>query len=77
MNEKILAHCSNQVEMVDLRYCPEHEVMRKSQQFLTFKARFSIQLKQLINKGRSISTMNNFEIWIDDNIDNLYNNQNL
>jgi len=30
-----------------------------------------------MNKGRSLTTMGKFEVWIEDELDNLYSNPNL
>ena len=58
---------------LSLRHCPDAEVSKNKQKYLNVKSKFGNKLKHLRISGTQLQTSRKFEIWLDANIDTLYN----
>ena len=55
-----------------LKFCKDEDVTLKNQVFLIFKAAFLAKIKSNYANGLSQVTQGRIQGWIDDNIDDLY-----
>ena len=55
-----------------LRYCNPKEVNQKRKDFLKQKTTFLSQLQLLRENGKNLQLMKKVEIWLDENIEYLY-----
>lgn len=59
---------------INLQYCHEKELYKKRFAFLKFKSAFFLKLVLMEENCQSITTIEKLHSWIDDNLDELYQN---
>ena len=62
---------------IKLQFCLPNEVNMKYQSFLVFKGAFLARLYQLKSKGHKIGTLIRLHSWIEQNLDELFENINI